>query len=403
MSNVWRPTKEQVEKLKGQLDFDDQYVFARKTTEKFRKLLTENAYVHALGAESGNQAIQMATAGLKAIYLSGWQTAANQNNSNSMFPDMGLYDPSSVPTNIKKINNAFQRRAQIDKMEGVDRDWLVPIVADGEHGFGSSLNTYELVKNMISAGVAGIHLENQAVSHVRRCGHLSGKVLVPALEHNQRLKAARLASEVCNVDTVIIARTDAKSAQYLTSDVDNSDKPFLTGKRTPEGLFEITGGLDMAISTGLQFAPYADMLWMEDSTPSLDNAIKFANAIHAQFPNKMLALNCSPSFMWSKHMRREEMSEFQKELAKHNYKFFFVTLAGFHSMNNAMFELATGYASEGMAAYSDLQETEVKNQNIGFQSLKHQSFVGTGYYDLVAEIIGSSISALENSTEKEQF
>ena len=378
-------------------------------------------YVHALGAVTGNQAMQMVKAGLPAIYCSGWQVAADANDSHNMYPDQSLYSVNSVPMLIRKINNALKRASQIEWIEGFGDEtkysehakWLCPIIADAEAGFGGSLNAFELMKAMIESGAAAVHFEDQ-LSSAKKCGHLGGKVLVPASEFVKKLKAARLAAEVMGTETFIIARTDANSARLLTTDVDwEEDSPFIIWnneeksefERTSEGFFHITGGVDMAINRGLQYAPYADLLWMETSTPSLEEAKKFADAIHEKFPGKMLAYNCSPSFNWKKNLDPVTIGKFQKELGAMGYKFQFVTLAGFHSLNYAMFELAQSYHLMDMTAYSTLQQKEFADESAGYTAHKHQREVGTSYFDLVAQTVDkdSSTTALKGSTEDEQF
>jgi isocitrate lyase len=398
---MWRPSPEQVQRLRGQLDFPEQYVFARKASEKLRKLLAEKPYIATFGALSGTQAAQMAKAGLDSIYLSGWQTAASENDQ--VYPDMGLYNTDSVPNVIRKINNALKRASQIDVMEGGSFDFLCPIVADAEHGFGGMTKTYELIRAMITEGTAGIHLENQAMD--RRCGHLAGKMLIPSSEFVGKLKAARLAAEVCDVDLVIVARTDAKSAQFITSDIDERDVPFIT-QRTKEGPFKITGGVDQAIANGLACAEYADLLWMEDSTPSLENAEKFAAGIHEKYPGKMLAFNCSPSFNWEKYLTPEKIFTFQKDLAKVGYRYFFITLCGWHLTTFNTFDFAQEYRTSGVLAYSDLQQRELAlEKTLGYSAVKHQREVGTSYFDLVTSTLDSNAQclAMEHSTESEQF
>ncbi len=407
MNNIIRPyTQEQVEKLRG--NFQEEYKYSKYVAKTFRHLLERQPFIRALGSMSGNQAIQMAKAGLQSIYCSGWQVAADANSSGHMYPDQSLYQCNSVPDLVKKMNNALRRADQIDYSEGkATTDYFLPIIADAEAGFGGPLNAFELMKAMIEAGAAAVHFEDQ-LSSAKKCGHLGGKVLVPGSQFIQTLVAARLAADVMDVPTLIIARTDANSAKLLTSDIDwENDGKFISHscneQRTSEGFYHITGGLQMAINRGLQYAPYADLLWMETNTPDLDEAKEFANKIHEKFPGKWLAYNCSPSFNWKKKLNVEQLINFQNELGQLGYKFQFVTLAGFHSLNNAMFNLAWDYKHSGMLAYSMLQEEEFKDQDLGFDAVKHQRFVGTGYYDLVSETIGSSLSALKDSTEKEQF
>jgi len=400
--------KEEVLNLRGSKKIE--YTLAKDGAEKLWKLLHEPDAVRALGALTGNQAVQQVKAGLKAIYLSGWQVAADANLAGDMYPDQSLYPANSVPAVVKKINKAFQRADQLECVEGgivgqPEHDYFAPIVADAEAGFGGPLNAYELMKAMIEAGAAGVHFEDQLASE-KKCGHMGGKVLVPTSQFVRTLTAARLAADVCDVPTVLIARTDANSAKLITSDIDERDHEFMTGERTPEGFYKITGGLDMGIARGLAYAPYADLLWLETSTPSLEEAQKFADAIHAKFPGKLLAYNCSPSFNWEKHLDKETIAKFQKELEKMGYKFQFVTLAGFHALNHSMFTLAKDYNNEGMAAYSELQQREFNETTNGFTAVKHQREVGTGYFDKVSQIISggnASTLALEGSTEEEQF
>jgi len=399
---TFRPyTEEQVKKLQG--SFLEEYSLAKRTSQRFRKDLNSKPYINALGALTGNQAMQMAKAGLSAIYLSGWQVAADNNDSGQMYPDQSLYAVNSAPLLVRKINNCLKRADQIEHAEGnVTRDWFLPIIADCEAGFGGPLNAFEITKAMIEAGAAGVHFEDQ-LSSAKKCGHLAGKVLIPASHFTKNLIAARLAADVCEVPTVIIARTDADSAKLLTSDIDKNDKPFLTGKRTEEGYYEITGGLDMAIARGLAYAPFADLLWCETSRPNLDEAKKFADAIHYLYPNKMLAYNCSPSFNWKKYLNENEIFLFQAKLGAMGYKFQFITLAGFHVLNQSMFDLALEYSKRDMEAYVELQEKEFDLQHNGYTATKHQREVGVGYFDLVAETIGSKLTALKGSTEMEQF
>ena len=400
--------KEEVLNLRGSKKIE--YTLAKDGADKLWKLLHEKDAVRALGALTGNQAVQQVKAGLKAIYLSGWQVAADANLAGDMYPDQSLYPANSVPAVVKKINKAFQRADQLECVEGgivgqPEHDYFAPIVADAEAGFGGPLNAYELMKAMIEAGAAGVHFEDQLASE-KKCGHMGGKVLVPTSQFIRTLTAARLAADVCDVPTVLIARTDANSAKLITSDIDERDHEFITGERTPEGFYKITGGLDMGIARGLAYAPYADLLWLETSTPSLEEAKKFADAIHAKFPGKLLAYNCSPSFNWEKHLDKETIGKFQKELEKMGYKFQFVTLAGFHALNHSMFTLAKDYGERGMAAYSELQQAEFDQAIHGFTAVKHQREVGTGYFDKVSQIISggnASTLALEGSTEEEQF
>jgi isocitrate lyase len=362
--------------------------------------------VNALGALTGNQAMQQVKAGLQAIYLSGWQVAADANTAGTMYPDQSLYPVDSVPNVVRKINKTLLRADQIHHAEGKDNvDWLVPIVADAEAGFGGVLNAYELMTHMIEAGASGVHFEDQLAS-AKKCGHMGGKVLVPTQEAVQKLVAARLAADVAGVPTLIVARTDAMGAGLVTSDIDAQDKPFLTGKRTVEGFYETRQGIEQAISRGLAYAPYADLIWCETSTPDLEEARRFADAIHAKFPDKKLAYNCSPSFNWKKNLDEKTIAEFQKRLGEMGYAFQFITLAGFHALNYSMFQLARGYRDHQMAAYVELQEAEFAAEKDGYTAAKHQREVGTGYFDTVNQVISgslSSLSALSGSTEEEQF
>jgi isocitrate lyase len=348
----------------------------------------------------------MVRAGLRAIYVSGWQVAADANLSGNVYPDQSLYPVNSVPTLVKRINSALIRADQVESVEGaISRDWLVPVIADAEAGFGGPLNAFELMKSMIEAGAAGVHFEDQ-LSSEKKCGHLGGKVLVPTSQFVRTLTSARLAADVCGVPSVIIARTDADSARLITSDIDPSDAPFLTGERTAEGFYRITGGLDMAIARGLAYAPYADLIWCETSKPNLEEARRFAEAIHEKFPGKLLAYNCSPSFNWKKHLDDATIARFQRELGAMGYKFQFVTLAGFHALNHGMFELASAYRDQGMSAYAVLQENEFASAADGYTAIKHQREVGTGYFDEVSQAVSggkSSTLAIEGSTEAEQF
>ena len=397
-------TAEDVVSLRGSLREDR--TLARITAEKLWDLISHTDYVNALGALTGGQAVQMVKAGLKAIYLSGWQVAGDANLAGETYPDQSLYPANSAPALVRRINNALRRADQIAWAEGDDStDWFVPIVADGEAGFGGALNVYELTKAFVDAGAAGVHFEDQLASE-KKCGHMGGKVLVPTSQHIRTLSAARLAADVAGVPTVIIARTDANSAALLTSDIDERDREFCTGERTPEGFFRTRAGLDQAIARGLAYAPYADLLWCETAHPDLDEARRFAEAIHAEFPGKPLAYNCSPSFNWSAHLDPGTIARFQKELGAMGYKFQFITLAGFHSLNAAMFELARGYAEEGMSAYVRLQNQEFAMEADGYTATRHQREVGAGYFDRVSEVIsGGSAStlALVGSTEEEQF
>jgi isocitrate lyase len=405
-NGITRPyAAKEVIRLRGSIHIE--HSLARLGAERLWKLLHEEDYVAALGALTGNQAVQQVLAGLKAIYLSGWQVAGDANLAGQMYPDQSLYPCNSVPNVVKEINNAFLRSDQINHAEGKNGIyWFAPIVADAEAGFGGSLNAFELMKSMIEAGAAGVHFEDQLAS-AKKCGHMGGKVLVPAHEFVQKLIAARLAADILGVPTVLIARTDANSAKLLTSDSDIRDVEFLTGDRTPEGFLGYKGGIDAAINRGLIYAPYADLIWCETSEPDIDEARKFAEAIHAKFPGKLLAYNCSPSFHWKRKLDDVSIAGFQKELAAMGYKFQFVTLAGFHALNFSMFELARHYAKDGMAAYSRLQEKEFESaENHGYTAVRHQRFVGTGYFDEVAQTIAngeSSTVALEGSTENEQF
>jgi isocitrate lyase len=403
---ITRPyTAEDVDRLRGTVRIE--YSLARAGAEKLWRLLHDEPYVPALGALTGNQAVEMANAGLKAIYLSGWQVAADANLGGQMYPDQSLYPANSVPNVVRAINNALLRADQIAHSEGRDAiDWMLPIVADAEAGFGGCLNAFELMKSMIEAGAAAVHFEDQ-LSSAKKCGHLGGKVLVPTQEAVQKLVAARLAADVLGVPTLVVARTDANSAQLLTSDCDPYDREFITGERTVEGFYRMRGGLDAAIARGLAYAPYADMIWCETSQPNLAEARRFADAIHAKFPGKLLAYNCSPSFNWKATLSDGDIANFQRELGEMGYKFQFVTLAGFHALNLSMFELAREYARTGMAAYSQLQQREFDlAEHFAYGAVKHQHFVGTGYFDAVATVISAgqtSTCALEGSTEAEQF
>jgi isocitrate lyase len=395
---------EDVIKLRGSVDIE--YTIARRGAEKLWKLVNEEDYVNALGALTGNQAVQQVKAGLKAIYLSGWQVAADANLSGHMYPDQSLYPANSVPNVVKKINQALQRADQIHHSEGDNSiDWFAPIVADAEAGFGGQLNVFELMKAMIEAGAAAVHFEDQ-LSSEKKCGHLGGKVLLPTQTAVRNLVAARLAADVMGVPTLVVARTDANAADLITSDVDSYDAPFITGERTPEGFFRVKAGLDQAIARGLAYAPYADLVWCETSEPDLEEARRFADAIHEKFPGKLLAYNCSPSFNWKKKLDTDTIAKFQEELGKMGYKFQFVTLAGFHALNHSMFELARGYKERGMAAYSELQEAEFVSEENGYTATRHQREVGTGYFDQVSMVISggtSSTTALKGSTEEAQF
>jgi isocitrate lyase len=384
------------------------HTLAEHGAVKLWQLLHNDPFVPTLGALTGNQALQQVKAGLKAIYLSGWQVAADANNAGQMYPDQSLYPSSSVPDVVRRINHALQRADQIQRMEeGREHDFFAPIIADAEAGFGGPLNAFELMKAMIDAGAAGVHFEDQLASE-KKCGHLGGKVLVPMQQFVRTLNAARLAADIEGVPTVLLARTDAESAQLVTTDVDPRDRPFLTGERTPEGFFRIKPGVgkDYAIARGLAYAEYADLIWWETSNPDLDDARRFADAIHHHFPGKLLAYNCSPSFNWKKKLSQHEMAEFQQRIGAMGYKFQFVTLAGFHQLNYGMFELARAYSQHGMAAYSELQEAEFAAEKRGYTAIKHQREVGTGYFDAVAMAISSgksSTTAMAGSTEIGQF
>ncbi|WP_153730565.1 isocitrate lyase [Sporosarcina obsidiansis] len=398
-------TAEDVVKLRGSLLI--QNTLAEKGAARLWKSLHEEDFINALGALTGNQAVQQVKAGLQAIYLSGWQVAADANLAGQMYPDQSLYPANSVPAVVKRINQALQRADQIDHAEGREDgfDWFAPIVADMEAGFGGPLNVFELMKGMIEAGAAGVHLEDQLASE-KKCGHLGGKVLLPTQNAVRNLSAARLAADVLGVDTVIIARTDADAADMVTSDIDPVDAEFLTGERTPEGFYKSKPGIKQAIARGLAYAEYADLVWCETSHPSLEEAQEFADAIHAKFPEKMLAYNCSPSFNWKANLDEATIEKYQVELGKMGYKFQFVTLAGFHTLNHSMFELAHGYKTRGMGAYSELQEAEFANEVKGYTATRHQREVGTGYFDEVAQVISegqSSTTAMAGSTETAQF
>ncbi len=393
-----------VQRLQGSLVLDQ--TLARRGAEKLWNLLQSEPFIPALGALTGNQAVQQVKAGLKAIYLSGWQVAADANLAGQMYPDQSLYPANSVPAVVRRINQALQRADQIAHSEGKnDIDWFVPIVADAEAGFGGPLNVFELIKAMIEAGAAGVHLEDQLASE-KKCGHMGGKVLIPTRAAIANLTAARLAADVCQVPTILIARTDAGGAELLTSDVDERDHPFLAGERTVEGFFRVRAGIDQAIARALCYAPFVDLLWCETSKPDLAEAKKFADSIHAKFPGQLLAYNCSPSFNWKAKLDGATIAKFQRELGTMGYKFQFVTLAGFHALNYSMFKLARGYRDRGMAAYSELQESEFAAEADGYTATKHQHEVGTGYFDDVARVIAGgecSTAALHGSTEEEQF
>ncbi|MGA8037348.1 MAG: isocitrate lyase [Candidatus Acidiferrales bacterium] len=392
-------------RLRGSVQIE--YTLARMGAERLWNLMQTEPYVPALGAITGNQATEMVQAGLKAIYGSGWQVAADGNSAGDVYPDQSLYPSDSAPKLVARLNRALLRADQIESAEEKKSGtyWLAPIVADAEAGFGGSLNAYELMKAMIEAGASGVHFEDQ-LSSAKKCGHLGGKVVVPIREFVEKLVAARLAADVCGVPTILIARTDANSAGLLLSDADPRDREFIHGERTPEGFYQFRGGIEAAIVRGLAYAQYSDMLWCETSTPDLAEAKKFADAIHAKFPGKLLAYNCSPSFHWKKKLDDAAIANFQKELGKLGYKYQFVTLAGFHALNMSMFQLARGYAESGMAAYSKLQQEEFAAQEHGYKAIKHQAFVGTGYFDEIARVVSSgnsSTTALAGSTEADQF
>ena len=407
-NGVERPyTAEDVLRLRGSIHIE--HTLARMGAERLWDLLQTEPYINALGAMSGNQAVQQVQAGLKAIYVSGWQVAADANNAGTMYPDQSLYPADSVPNLCRRINNALQRADQVHHVEGKvapGQTWFAPLIADAEAGFGGTLNAFELMKGMIEAGAACVHFEDQ-LSSAKKCGHLGGKVLVPTPEAIQKLVAARLAADVMGVPTLIMARTDADSANLLTSDIDERDRAFCTGERTSEGFFRIKGGIESAIARGLAYAPFADLIWCETSHPDVAEAKQFAQAIRSQYPDKMLAYNCSPSFNWRKNIDEATIARFQPELAKMGYKFQFVTLAGFHALNLSMFELARGYKLSGMTAYTRLQEKEFSREaEYGYEAVKHQRFVGTGYFDKVQQVISgglASTTALTGSTESEQF
>ncbi|SDL62513.1 isocitrate lyase [Tessaracoccus oleiagri] len=404
-ANVRRDyTADDVVRLRGTVQ--EEHTLARRGAEiLWDKIHTED-YVNALGALTGNQAVQQVKAGLKAIYLSGWQVAADANLSGQTYPDQSLYPANSVPQVVRRINNALLRADQIEHSEGIRtvEDWLVPIVADAEAGFGGPLNAYELMKSMIAAGAAGVHWEDQLASE-KKCGHLGGKVLIPTKQHERTLNAARLAADVADVPTVIVARTDAESATLITSDVDERDQEFITGERTAEGFYKVRPGIESCIARGKAYAQYADLLWMETGTPDLEVARRFAEAIKAEHPDQLLAYNCSPSFNWRKHLDDATIAKFQRELGAMGYKFQFITLAGFHALNYSMFDLAHGYAREGMTAYVELQEREFAAEERGYTATKHQREVGTGYFDDIATAVNpeSSTTALKDSTEAAQF
>ena len=409
----WKDTSrtysaEDVIRLRGTVQ--EEYTLARLGAERLRTLLEAEDAVTALGAVTGMQAVQQVKAGLKAIYLSGWQVAADANLAGQTYPDQSLYPVNSVPQVVRRINNALLRADQITWSESADGDtrtspyWLAPIVADAEAGFGGVLNAYELMKSMIAAGAAGVHWEDQLASE-KKCGHLGGKVLIPTSQHIKTLNAARLAADVCGVPTLVVARTDAHSATLLTSDVDERDRPFVTGTRTPEGFYRVRNGIEPCIARGLAYAPYSDLIWMETSTPDLDVAREFAEAIKSEYPDQLLAYNCSPSFNWRAHLDETTIAKFGKELAAMGYRFQFITLAGFHALNHSMFELASGFATEGMPAYVRLQEAEFAAEKHGYTATRHQREAGTGYFDLVTSAISPNAEtvALAGSTEAEQF
>lgn len=405
--NIVRPyTAEEVVKLRG--SYTIEHSIARLGAEKLWKKLNSQDFVAGLGALTGNQAVQEVEAGLESIYLSGWQVAADANLSGHMYPDQSLYPANSVPQVVKRINNALLRADQIQTVNGTNdkKDYLVPIIADAEAGFGGNLNVFELMKSMIESGASAVHFEDQ-LSSAKKCGHLGGKVLVPTQEAINKLIAARLAADVLNVPTLIIARTDADAANLLTSDIDERDKKFIKSKtRTSEGFFHVKNGIEQGIDRGLSYAPYADLLWLETSNPDLAQAKQFSDAIHAKFPGKLLAYNCSPSFNWAAKLSVKEMETFREDLAKMGYKYQFITLAGFHALNTSMFELSKAYRERGMAGYSELQEREFKLQEHGFKAVKHQSFVGTSYFDEIQNIVTAgttSTAAMKNSTEIAQF
>ena len=414
ISNRWNNIKrlyspEDVQKLRGTINIE--YSLARQGAEKLWKYLNEDDFVQTFGVLTGNQAVQHAKAGLKALYLSGWQVAADANTSGNTYPDQSLYPVNSVPALVKRINSALLRIDQVETLERFEnkseiyKDRILPIVADAESGFGGPLNVFELMKSMIEAGAAGVHFEDQ-LSSEKKCGHMGGKVLVPTQTHIRTLNSARLAADVMNVPTIILARTDANAASLITSDIDEYDKPFITGERTVEGFYKTRPGLDQAISRGLAYSSYADLIWCETAKPDLEEAKKFAEAIYKEHPNKLLAYNCSPSFNWKKNLDKDTMKKFQSELGKMGYKFQFITLAGFHLNNYATFKLAQAYRKDGMAAYSELQEEEFAAEKDGYTGTKHQREAGTSYFDAVSQALTqgkSSTTAMEGSTEKDQF
>jgi isocitrate lyase len=404
-------TEQDVEKLKG--TFNIEYSLCKNLSQKLWKLLNSEAYIKTLGSLSGNQAVQHAKAGLKAIYLSGWQVAADANSAGEMYPDQSLYPSDSAPKLVEAMNNALIRADQIQHMEIIEGkidkknkvDYQMPIIADGEAGFGGPLNVFELTKKFIKAGAAGVHFEDQLASE-KKCGHMGGKVLVPTQTMIRNLKSARLTADIMGVPLIILARTDANAAKLITNDIDENDKPFLTGKRSPEGFYYVKNGLDQAISRGLAYAPYSDLIWCETAKPDLKEAKIFAEAIHSKFPGKLLAYNCSPSFNWKKNLPDKEIDIFQKEIANMGYKFQFITLAGFHAQNYAIFDLAKKYKQYGMAAYSRLQQQEFDSEKEGYTASKHQREVGTTYFDAISNAISSgesSTTAMEGSTETDQF
>lgn len=395
---------ENVVRLQG--SFLEEHTIASMMADKLWEELHSRDFVSALGAMTGGQAVQMVKAGLPAIYLSGWQVAADANLAGSVYPDQSLYPANSAPALVERINNALQRADEIEWSEGDgSREWMVPIIADAESGFGGSLNVFELTKAFIRSGAAAVHLEDQ-LSSEKKCGHMGGKVLIPTSQHVRTLKSARLAADVMGVPTLVVARTDSLGATLLTTDVDERDRQFLTGERTADGFYGVRNEFEAAVSRGLAYAPYADLIWCETSTPDLGEAAAFAEAIHAEYPDKMLAYNCSPSFNWKRHLDDATIATFQKELAGMGYRFQFITLAGFHALNATMFELASGYAERGMEAYVELQEAEFAMESAGYTATRHQREVGAGYFDQVSQVISGGMSstlALEGSTEKEQF
>ena len=393
-----------VYRLRGSIDIE--YTLARLGAARLWELLQEEAFVPALSAVTGNQALQLVQAGLRAIYVSGWQVAADANNALQMYPDQSLYPSDSVPTLLRRINNALKRADEIHHLKGDHAIyWFAPLVADAEAGFGGPLHAFEIMKNMIAEGAAGVHFEDQLAS-VKKCGHLGGKVLVPTSEFITKLVAARLAADVCGVDTILVARTDANSATLLTSDCDEYDRRFLAGERTTEGFFQVKNGVEAAIARALAYAPYADLLWFETSKPDIEEARRFGEAVHAKFPRKLLAYNCSPSFNWKKHLTKAQIASFQKDLGAMGYKFQFVTLSAFHALNHSLWLLAKEYKERGMAAYADLQEREFTSERDGYEAIRHQEFVGVGYFDEVTQVATNGKSAtlaMEGSTEQEQF